>query len=64
MEALVQTANALVTSTEWKSFKAPDFELIKSELSEAVLFDGRNLFEPERMKNKGFDYFSIGRVLL
>ncbi|MBL0710393.1 MAG: UDP-glucose/GDP-mannose dehydrogenase family protein [Colwellia sp.] len=62
-EAALKGADALVICTEWQNFKAPDFEMIKAELSEAVLFDGRNLFEPERMKDKGFDYWSIGRLV-
>ena len=61
-EAALQGADALVICTEWQNFKAPDFDTVKAELSEAVLFDGRNLFEPERMKNKGFTYWSIGRL--
>ena len=61
-EAALKGADALVICTEWQNFKAPDFAIIKEELSEAVLFDGRNLFEPERMKVKGFVYWSIGRL--
>lgn len=61
-EAALKGADALVICTEWQNFKAPDFETVKSELSEAVLFDGRNLFEPSRMKAKGFVYWSIGRL--
>lgn len=62
-ESALKGADALVICTEWQNFKAPDFETVKSELSEAVVFDGRNLFEPMRMKAKGFDYWSIGRLL-
>lgn len=61
-EAALKGADALVICTEWQNFKAPDFDVIKSELSEAVIFDGRNLFEPSRMKEKGFTYWSIGRA--
>lgn len=60
-EAALNSADALVICTEWASFRAPDFDLIKQELSEAVIFDGRNLFEPKRMKDKQFKYYSIGR---
>ena len=60
-EAALNNADSLVICTEWQSFRAPDFELIKSQLSEAVIFDGRNLFDPQRMKTKGFEYWSIGR---
>ncbi|MFO6423118.1 UDP-glucose dehydrogenase family protein [Motilimonas sp. KMU-193] len=60
-ESALKGADALVICTEWQNFRAPDFELIKNELNEAVIFDGRNLFEPSRMKQKGFVYWSIGR---
>ncbi len=60
-EAALNGADALVICTEWQNFRAPDFDLVKSELTNAVIFDGRNLFEPQRMKNKGIEYFAIGR---
>jgi len=62
-EAALANADALVICTEWKNFRAPDFELIKSQLSAAVLFDGRNMFEPKLLEEKGIEYFSIGRGL-
>lgn len=62
-EAALKCADALVICTEWQNFKAPDFTSVKEELSEAVLFDGRNLFDTERMKAKGFTYWSIGRLV-
>jgi len=61
-EAALKNSDALVICTEWKSFRAPDFDLIKAELNNAVIFDGRNMFDPERMQEKGFKYVSIGRV--
>ena len=61
-ESALKGADALVICTEWQNFKAPDLTTVKEELSEAVVFDGRNLFEPARMKAKGFDYWSIGRL--
>lgn len=60
-EAALQNADALVICTEWQNFKAPDFDAIKAALTAPVIFDGRNLFEPERMKAKGFVYYAIGR---
>jgi UDPglucose 6-dehydrogenase len=54
-------ADALVIMTEWKNFRVPDFERMKSALKTPAIFDGRNLFEPARMRERGFDYFSIGR---
>ncbi|GGK77567.1 UDP-glucose dehydrogenase family protein [Amphritea balenae] len=62
-EAALNGADALVICTEWQSFRAPDFDLIKSELNEAVIFDGRNLYDPQRMADRGFDYYAIGRGL-
>ncbi|MFT7355933.1 MAG: UDPglucose 6-dehydrogenase [Pseudoalteromonas distincta] len=60
-ESALNGADALVICTEWQNFKAPDFSLIKQQLSEAVIFDGRNLFDPERLAKKSFRYYSIGR---
>ena len=60
-EATLKGADALIICTEWQNFKAPDFSLIFSELREPVIFDGRNLFEPQRMAARGFTYWSIGR---
>jgi UDPglucose 6-dehydrogenase len=54
-------ADALVIVTEWKEFKSPDFGHLKSELKMPVIFDGRNLYEPEAMLELGIDYFAIGR---
>jgi UDPglucose 6-dehydrogenase len=60
-EAALAGADALVIMTEWKNFRVPDFDRIKSALKTPVIFDGRNLFEPARMRERGFDYFGIGR---
>ncbi|TMP52361.1 UDP-glucose/GDP-mannose dehydrogenase family protein [Pseudoalteromonas sp. S1612] len=60
-ESALNGADALIICTEWQNFKAPDFSLIKQQLSEAVIFDGRNLFDPTSMQKKGFVYWSIGR---
>lgn len=60
-EAALKNADALVICTEWQQFKAPDFDVIKQQLKQATIFDGRNLFEPERMVKKGFSYYAIGR---
>jgi len=61
-EAALYGADALIICTEWQSFRAPDFDLIKRELNNPVIFDGRNLFDPASMRSKGFDYLSIGRL--
>ncbi|MGQ4880003.1 UDP-glucose dehydrogenase family protein [Billgrantia sp. LNSP4103-1] len=60
-EAALRGADALVIVTEWQSFRAPDFELIKQQLSEPLIIDGRNMFDPKRMAIKGFTYLSVGR---
>ncbi len=57
----LQGADALVIVTEWKAFRSPDFELIRSTLREAVLFDGRNLFDPATVEEAGIAYYAIGR---
>lgn len=60
-EAALKGADALVILTEWKHFRAPDFAQLGSSLREAVIFDGRNMYEPHRMADKGFVYYSVGR---
>lgn len=60
-EAALQGADALVICTEWQQFKAPDFNSIKAALKTPVVFDGRNLYEPARMQEKGLHYYAIGR---
>lgn len=60
-EAALHNADALVICTEWQSFRAPDFDAIKAELKTPVIFDGRNLYDPERLENRGFIYYGIGR---
>jgi UDPglucose 6-dehydrogenase len=54
-------ADALLVLTEWNEFRNPDFERLRSSLSAPVVFDGRNIFTPEKMRQLGFTYFSIGR---
>ncbi len=60
-EAALQDADALVICTEWQSFRAPDFDAIKKALKQPVIFDGRNLYDPERLSKRGFVYYAIGR---
>lgn len=62
-EAALKDADMLVICTEWQNFRAPDFDHIRAELKNPVIFDGRNLFEPARMEARGFDYYAIGRGL-
>ncbi len=63
MGALEQ-ADALIIVTEWKAFRSPDFDQIKARLKHAIVFDGRNLFEPEQMAANGIEYHGIGRSVL
>lgn len=60
-ETALQGADALIIVTEWTVFRSPDFELIKSTLSEPVIFDGRNLYDPAYLQSQGIKYYAIGR---
>ncbi|MBI5447887.1 MAG: UDP-glucose/GDP-mannose dehydrogenase family protein [Gammaproteobacteria bacterium] len=60
METL-EGADALIVVTEWNVFYSPDFESIKSMLTQPVIFDGRNLYDPTYLKAQGFQYYGIGR---
>ncbi len=57
----LQGADALLVLTEWQPYRRPDFERIASLLREPTIFDGRNLWNPEKMREQGFHYVSIGR---
>jgi UDPglucose 6-dehydrogenase len=57
----LEGADGLVIVTEWQEFRHPDFEVMRRLLSEMVVFDGRNLFEPKTMQMNGFTYYGIGR---
>ena len=57
----LQDADALIIVTEWTVYKSPDFDAVKSKLKNAIIFDGRNLFEPNDIKALGIDYYGIGR---
>ena len=59
--AALTNADALVIVTEWNEFKTPDFNLIKQQLTNPVVFEGRNLFDPKSMAQLGIDYYCIGR---
>ncbi|MFA6468412.1 MAG: UDP-glucose/GDP-mannose dehydrogenase family protein [Bacteroidota bacterium] len=54
-------ADALLIFTEWNEFRNPDFNIIRSKLKQSIIFDGRNIFDPEKMKEVKFTYFGIGR---
>jgi len=59
-EAL-EGADALAIITEWQEFRSPDFTDLKESLADAVIFDGRNLYEPETVEHFGLQYYAIGR---
>ncbi|HTH45423.1 MAG TPA: UDP binding domain-containing protein, partial [Oxalicibacterium sp.] len=59
--AALKDADALVIVTEWKEFRAPNFDAIKADLKQPVVFDGRNLYNPAQMRERGIEYFAIGR---
>jgi len=57
----LEGSDGLIIMTEWNAFREPDFYLIKETLKTPVIFDGRNLYNPQRMQKMEIDYFSIGR---
>ncbi|VAW80571.1 UDP-glucose 6-dehydrogenase, partial [hydrothermal vent metagenome] len=59
--AALSNADALVVVTEWSEFRSPDFDYIKTTLNQPVIFDGRNLYDPQLMSEAGFSYYAIGR---
>lgn len=61
-DAVLTGANALLIVTEWKEFRAPDFELLAQTLLDRRVYDGRNLYEPDAMREANLAYFPIGRA--
>jgi UDPglucose 6-dehydrogenase len=59
--AALDGADALVIVTEWKAFRSPDFERVRTLLRQPVIFDGRNIFEPKTVEAAGLAYYGIGR---
>jgi UDPglucose 6-dehydrogenase len=60
MDAL-DGAEALAINTEWSEFRHPDFTEMRRRMASPVIFDGRNLFAPDKLRRLGFTYHSIGR---
>ena len=60
-DEVLQGADALMVVTEWKRFWSPDFELLLERMKTPVIFDGRNLYAPERMRSLGITYYGVGR---
>ena len=59
--AALEGADALVILTEWNAFRRPEFDTVRDRLRAPVIFDGRNLYDPEAVEAAGFTYFSVGR---
>jgi UDPglucose 6-dehydrogenase len=57
----LKDADALCVVTEWNEFRRPDFSKMKNLMKKPVILDGRNIYDPKEMKEKGFTYYSIGR---
>ena len=60
----VRGSDALLVVTEWNEFRRPDFDRIKSLMKSPVIFDGRNIYDPVRLKEKGFVYYGVGRNIV
>ena len=60
-EAALEGADALAVVTEWNLFRSPDFDTVKAKLNNPVIFDGRNIYDPARLRELGFHYYGIGR---
>lgn len=63
-QAALPAADALVIVTEWKTFRTADLNQVKSSLKQAIIFDGRNLFDPRSVKTLDIEYHAIGRAVL
>jgi UDPglucose 6-dehydrogenase len=59
--AALEGSDALLIHTEWLPYRRPDFVRIKNLLKAPVIFDGRNIFHPDKMRSLGYDYYSVGR---
>jgi UDPglucose 6-dehydrogenase len=59
----VAGADALVVMTEWLVYRNPDFESMKRQLRQPLIFDGRNLYDPDHLTQLGFEYYGIGRAI-
>ena len=56
--------DALVIFTDWDKFRTPDFDVIADKLSQKLIFDGRNMYDPKLLARRGFTYFCVGRPTL
>ncbi len=62
-DAALRGADALVLCTEWKTFRAPDFDTLAQQLNARLIFDGRNVYDPKLLAERGWQYYGIGRGL-
>ena len=62
MYSTLDNCDALILATEWTQFRSPDFDTIKEKLNAAIIFDGRNQYDPEQMTELDFVYFGVGRT--
>ncbi|MCX8480797.1 MAG: UDP-glucose/GDP-mannose dehydrogenase family protein [Sediminibacterium sp.] len=60
---ILQDVDALIIATEWNEFRTPNYELMLSKIKNKLIFDGRNVYNPNQMMELGFTYYSIGRPL-
>ena len=58
---VLKDSDALVLLTDWKEFRSPNFEKIKTQLKRPVIFDGRNQYSTFKLEQKGFEYYQIGK---
>lgn len=58
---IVRDADALILVTEWKEYWAPDFDRLKASMRSPLILDGRNIYQPDYVREKGFDYYGVGR---
>jgi UDPglucose 6-dehydrogenase len=59
----LDNSDALLVLTEWKEFRAPDFDEIKKRLKSPILFDGRNLYNTKHVLEQGFTYYAVGKAI-
>lgn len=62
-DSALKGADALIICTEWKAFRAPDFDVMASALKQKLIFDGRNVYDPKRLAEDNWLYYGIGRGL-
>ncbi|MFZ0389464.1 MAG: UDP-glucose/GDP-mannose dehydrogenase family protein [Calditrichia bacterium] len=59
--AALENSDGLILVTEWLEYREPDFKKVKDKMNKAVIFEGRNIYNPEKLSSLGFDYFGVGR---